>query len=68
MAPLLFAAADEHLKLAEAAGASGLLRASGWIKAYRSRRGQDLAQAEAEELGRFGVKPIFLDRAALTAA
>jgi D-amino-acid dehydrogenase len=67
MAPLLFAAADEHLKLAQAAGASGLLRPSGWIKAYRSPRGQDLAHAEAEELGRFGVKPIFLDRAALTA-
>jgi D-amino-acid dehydrogenase len=67
MAPLLFAAAAEHLKLAEGAGAAGLLRAGGWIKAYRSARGQDLAHAEAEELGRFGVKPIFLDRAALTA-
>jgi D-amino-acid dehydrogenase len=67
MAPLLFAAAEEHLKLAQDAGASGLLRAGGWIKAYRSARGQDLAHAEAEELKRFGVKPIVLDRAALTA-
>ncbi len=67
MAPLLFAAAEEHLKIAQDAGASGLLRAGGWIKAYRSARGQDLAHAEAEELKRFGVKPIALDRAALTA-
>jgi D-amino-acid dehydrogenase len=67
MAPLLFAAADEHLKLAQDAGASGLLRAGGWIKAYRSARGQELAHAEAEELKPFGVKPIPLDRAALTA-
>ena len=42
------------------------MRPSGWIKAYRSPRGQDLAHAEAEELKPFGVKPIFLDRAALT--
>ena len=67
MAPLLFAAAEEHLKFAEDAGSSGLLRAGGWIKAYRSARGQDLAHGEAEELKPFGVKPIFLDRAALAA-
>src|SRR5277367_438734 len=53
MAPLLSAVADEHLKLAHDAGASGLLRADGWIKAYRSARGQELAQAEAEELKPF---------------
>ena len=67
MAPLLSAAAGEHLRLAEDAGASGLLRSGGWIKAYRSAHGQDLAHAEAEELKRFGVKPIFLDRAGLAA-
>jgi D-amino-acid dehydrogenase len=67
MAPLLFAAAGEHLKLAQDAGASALLRSGGWIKAYRSARGQELAHGEAEELRPFGVKPIFLDRAALTA-
>src|SRR5262249_15607388 len=33
MAPLLFAAAAAHLKFAEDAGASGLLRSGGWIKA-----------------------------------
>ena len=66
MAPLLFAAAAEHLKLAQDAGAPDLLRSGGWIKAYRSSRGQDIAHAEAEELKPFGVKPIVLDRAALT--
>ena len=50
MAPLLFAAAAEHRKLAQDAGAAGLLRAGGWIKAYRSARGRDLAHGEAEEL------------------
>jgi D-amino-acid dehydrogenase len=67
MAPLLFAAAQEHLQFAQDAGAVGLLRSGGWIKAYRSSRGQELAHAEAEELEPFGVKPVFLDRAGLTA-
>ena len=67
MAPLLFAAATEHLKLAQDAGASELLRTGGWIKAYRSARGQRLAHAEAEELKAFGVEPTLLDRAELTA-
>ena len=67
MAPLLAAAAGEHLKLAHDAGASALLRSGGWIKAYRSPRGQEQAHREAEELRPFGVKPILLDRAALTA-
>ena len=67
MAPLLFAAAAEHRKLAQDAGAAGLLRDGGWIKAYRSARGRDAAHGEAEELKLFGVKPILLDRAALAA-
>ena len=67
MAPLLFAAASEHLKLAQDAGASALLRSGGWIKAYRSARGQELAHGEAEELRPFGVTPALLNRAALTA-
>jgi D-amino-acid dehydrogenase len=67
MATLLVVAAEEHLKLAQDAGASGLLRVGGWIKAYRSARGRDLAHGEAEELTRFGVKPVLLDRAALVA-
>ncbi len=43
------------------------MRDGGWIKAYRSARGRELAHREAEELKPFGVKPIFLDRAALAA-
>ena len=68
MAPLLAAASAEHLKFAHAAGADALLRGGGWIKAYRSARGQDQAHADAEELKPYGVKPVFLDRAALDGA
>jgi D-amino-acid dehydrogenase len=67
MAPLLDAASAEHLKLARAAGAEALLRDGGWIKVFRSARGQDQAHEDAEELKPYGVKPVFLDRAALTA-
>jgi D-lysine oxidase len=67
MAELMAAAAGEHLKLARDAGAEALLRKGGWIKAYRSERGRELAQGEAEELKAFGIRPAFLDRAALTA-
>jgi D-amino-acid dehydrogenase len=67
MAPLLAAAAGEHLKLAHDAGVSALLRSGGWIKAYRSARGQELAHAEADELRPFSVKPVLLDRGALSA-
>ena len=67
MAPLLAAASAEHVKLAHAAGADALLRGGGWIKAFRSARGQDILYKEAEELKPFGVRPALLDRAALTA-
>jgi D-amino-acid dehydrogenase len=67
MAPLLGAASAEHVKLAHAAGAEPLLRGGGWIKAFRSPRGLDLAHKEAEELKPFGVAPVMLDRAALAA-
>jgi D-amino-acid dehydrogenase len=67
MAPLLARASAEHLELAQEAGAEALLRRGGWIKAFRSSRGQDLAGKEAEELKPYGIKPTFLDRAALIA-
>ncbi len=67
MAPLLACASAEHLKLAEAAGAEALLRRGGWIKAFRNARGEDMAMREAEELKPYGIKPAFLDRAALIA-
>src|SRR5271169_3340058 len=67
MAPLLARASAEHLEFAREAGAEALLRRDGWIKAFRSPRGQDLAMKEAEELKPYGIKPTFLDRAALIA-
>ena len=67
MAPLLAQASAEHLKLAEAAGSDALLRRGGWIKAFRSARGEDMANKEAEELKPYGITPTFLDRAALVA-
>ena len=67
MAPLLARASAEHLKLAQEAGADALLRRGGWIKAFRSARGEDMANREAEELKPYGIKPTFLDRAALIA-
>jgi D-amino-acid dehydrogenase len=67
MAPLLAAASAEHVKFAHVAGANGLLRGGGWIKAFRSARGQEILYKEAEELKPYGVRPTLLDRAALTA-
>ena len=39
----------EHRALAEAAGAGALLREGGWIKVFRTSRGEDLALADVEE-------------------
>ncbi len=66
MAPFIGAAAAEHRKLAEAADAGALLRATGWIKAWRSARGEDSVHEEIEELKPYGFAPTTLDRAALT--
>jgi D-amino-acid dehydrogenase len=67
MAPFLARASAEHLELAHEAGADALLRRGGWIKAFRSARGLDLANKEAEELKPYGISPVMLDRAALAA-
>ena len=67
MAPLLAAANAEHLEFARAAGAEALLRRGGWIKAFRSARGREMAMKEAEELKPYGIRPALLDRSALTA-
>ena len=67
MAPFVAGAGAEHRRLAEAAGASALLRETGWIKVFRTSHGEDEVCKEAEELEPFGVRPTFLDRAALTA-
>ena len=39
------------------AGAEALLRRGGWIKAFRSARGEDMANREAEELKAYGIRP-----------
>jgi D-amino-acid dehydrogenase len=67
MAAFVGAASAEHRKLAEEAGAGALLRATGWIKVFRSPRGEDSVHEEIEELKPYGVKPTLLDRAALIA-
>ena len=67
MAALVGGAGDEHRKLAEAAGAGAFLRQTGWIKVWRSARGEDLAHEEIEELKPYGVAPILIDRAGLSA-
>ena len=65
--PALACASAEHLELAQEAGDALLRRGGGWIKAFRSARGEDMANREAEELKPYGIKPTFLDRAALLA-
>ncbi len=67
MAALVGSAGDEHRKLAEAAEAGALLRETGWIKVWRSAHGEDSAHEEIEELKPYGVAPLVLDRAALSA-
>ncbi len=57
----------EHRKLAVAANIVGLLRETGWIKVWRSPRGEDAVRAEAEALKPYGVAPRLLDRNALVA-
>jgi D-amino-acid dehydrogenase len=67
MAPFLARASAEHLEFARQAGAEALLRRGGWIKAFRSARGEDMANKEAEELKPYGIAPKFLDRNSLIA-
>jgi D-amino-acid dehydrogenase len=45
----------EHLALAGPAGAEALLRPTGWLKAYRTKRGQDIAFKDSEETKSFGL-------------
>ena len=60
-------ASVEHRKLAEAAGAGALLRETGWIKVWRSARGEEAVYEEIAELKPYGIAPVLLDRAALDA-
>jgi D-amino-acid dehydrogenase len=67
MAGFVGAASAEHRRLAQEAGAGALLRETGWIKVFRSPRGEDQAHEEIEELAPYGVSPTLIDRAALIA-
>lgn len=66
MRKLVGSAAAEHLLLAEASGAMGLIRTGGWIKVFRTKRGEDAGLAEIEELKPFGIASAVLNRAKLT--
>jgi len=57
----------EHLAFAEAAGAQGMLRPGGWIKAYRTARGQAIAFKDMEETRQYGMPSAALNREQLLA-
>ena len=63
----LFAASDEHLRLSPDAGASGLLRDGGWIKAFRTARGSAYWGMPRPMSSAVRRRSITLDRAALAA-
>jgi D-amino-acid dehydrogenase len=65
--PLVARSVAEHEAFAGPAGAAGLLRKSGWIKAFRTERGRQTALAEVEEARPFGIHADILDRARLEA-
>ena len=67
MAAFVGGAQEEHLKLAKAANAGNLLRATGWIKVFRTAEGEDFVHKEIDELKPYGFVPRLLDRAALAA-
>src|SRR5215212_3576222 len=62
-APLIEHSVSEHLALAAEAGATDLIRRTGWIKVFRDRRSMDEAVKDAEKTKReFGVNFAALDR------
>ncbi len=67
MKPLVFGAAEAHRKLADEAGCGDLLRPTGWIKVWRTAKGEEQARRDVEDLKRYGVVADFLDRDGLTA-
>jgi D-amino-acid dehydrogenase len=65
-APLIEQCVREHDALAEEAGATGFIRRTGWLKAFRTERERDKRFAEAERWRReFGVNFRALDAAQL---
>lgn len=66
--PLFTNCLSEHQRLAKAAGAEGMLRPGGWIKAFRDPRHLDAdVKQTAADLGPFGVEYKVLDRKGLQA-
>ncbi len=57
----------EHLAIAAPAGASALLRATGWIKIYRTLRGLDSVLQDMEETKSFDIASVTLSRDGLHA-
>ena len=67
-APLIEHSITEHMSLAEEAKAAHLIRHTGWIKVFRSRKAMDEEVKDAEETRRnFGVGFAALDRNGLAA-
>ncbi|MBI3275990.1 MAG: FAD-binding oxidoreductase [Methylocystis sp.] len=65
--PLVARCLEEHEALMELAGASDLLRKTGWIKLYRSEESLAKGIAEAERLRAYGLAIDALDADALAA-
>jgi D-amino-acid dehydrogenase len=67
MLPLIEASVLEHDALIQAAGAKDLVRADGWIGAFRTPKRFEAAIAEVEALAPHGLRSQVLDRSALAA-
>jgi len=67
MRGLVMRCLPEHLAIAGPAGAQALLREGGWIKVFRTSRGEDLALADAEEIKPYGMPTAMLNREQLVA-
>ena len=67
MSGLLRASVAEHRALAQASGAGPLLREGGWIKVFRTSRGEDQTLAAVEEEKPFGIPTVRLSRTELLA-
>ena len=63
--PLIERCLDEHMKLAYAAGASDLIRPSGWIKAFRTEKTLAEGATEARRIREYGLTFDALDAPAL---
>ncbi|PPQ27537.1 amino acid dehydrogenase [Rhodoblastus sphagnicola] len=63
--PLIEACLDEHEKLMAQAGASNLLRKTGWLKLFRGEQSFAQGRAAAEAIRPFGLNVAILDAPAL---